>query len=841
MTQDLDVQLASLAAAPVLLVATDFDGTVAPIVSRPELVDPNREAIVALRRLSEMPNTHVAVISGRALADLSSRLGAVTAARLVGSHGSEFEAGFVDTLTVELQERLVAAGRALDEVAARFPGAHVERKPASVAFHYREVDPARTLDVVAAVDARIPSSEGLHRKLGKMVIEFGALPLDKGSALENLRSRLGASAVVYFGDDVTDEDAFAKLRGPDVGVKVGPGDTLAPFRVADPVEVSRSLARIAELRTAWHGGTSDVPIEEHALLSDQRTIALVAANGRIPWLCLPRIDSASIFAELLGGPAAGYFEVRASSGLRARSQRYVGDSLVLETSWDGFRVVDYLDAAGGRAYQRAGRASLFRVIEGSGRVLVTFAPRLDFGRGETHLRKVDGGVAVEGSIDAIVLLARGVEFEIVAEGAHAVARAEFDLGAEPVVLELRYGTANVDASQLPERARREQNVRFWQGWASTLTLPTLHHDAVKRSALVLKALTYGPTGAIAAAGTTSLPESFGGCRNWDYRFCWPRDAAVSAHALALLGATGAGQKLIDWLLTILESAGHGAMIAPVYTVSGAHLPPEAELPHLPGYGGSRPVRVSNAAAHQIQLDVFGPICALVAELAARECPLSGEHLRFLDSIVATIAERWREPDHGIWEIRLPRRHHVHSKVMCWQAVDRAIAASRYLGRSRNEWSALRDEIRDEIVREGRAAGVPHFGTAYGLSDPDAAAMWVGLSGMLPMHDPTVVATVEVVERELLRDSGVYRYRFDDGLPGQEGAFNVCTSWFIEMLACAGRRDEAKALLARYAELAGATGSMAEEFDPECGRALGNVPQAYTHAGLISAAVRLDRE
>jgi trehalose 6-phosphate phosphatase len=834
----LDDRIREIAQAPILLVATDFDGTVAPIVLRPDQVDPNREALVALRRLSETPDTHVAVISGRALADLSSRLGPISAARLVGSHGSEFEAGFVDSLSDAQREKLEAVADTLSEIALRYPGSMVERKPASVAFHYRAVDRSQHAEVVEVVASSGLGALELDVKRGKMVIEFGVIPLDKGVALEKLRQRLGASAVVYFGDDVTDEDAFAKLRGPDLSVKVGDGETCAAYRVADSEEVARVLARIAKLRSAWHCGSADVPIEAHALLSDQRTIALVAPNGRIPWFCAPRIDSAAIFAELLGGASAGYFEVRASGSRVSTRQAYVGDSLVLETHWPGFKVTDYLDAAAGMAFQRAGRTSLFRIIEGTGPVTVTFAPRFDFGRGETRLERIEGGIVIQGTVDSVVLHAPGVEFEIFEEGHQPIARATFELGADPVVLELRYGTANIDAPRIPERRRREQNIQFWQSWASSLRVPQAYSEQVRRSALVLKALTYGPTGAIAAAGTTSLPESLGGTRNWDYRFCWPRDAAVSAHSLARIGATGIGQKFLDWLLDILESAGHGAMLAPVYTVAGAHLPPEAELTHLHGYGGSRPVRVSNAAAQQIQLDVFGPIGALIAELARQGCPLSGEHRRLVESMVATIEQRWREPDHGIWEIRLPRRHHVHSKVMCWQAVDQSMEVSRYLGRVRDDWRVLRDTIRDEIVREGTAWGAMHYGTSFGHADVDAAALWVGLTGMLPPDDPRYRATIEVVERELTCPDGVYRYRFDDGLPGREGVFNLCTTWLVESLMATGRRPAAEALFQRYLQQCGPTGSLAEEFDPVGRRALGNVPQAYSHAGLISAAVRL---
>jgi len=830
-----------LARTPILLVASDFDGTLAPLAAHPSQAEPDRQAVVALKALAGMPQTHVAIISGRALSDLAQRTGATDGVHLVGSHGSEFDLGFATMLAAPAREMLARLKADLSALAGALPGCLLEEKPAGFAFHYRNADqPAavKVVDLILDGPGRLP---GVHVRHGKCVIELSVVETDKGKALERLRQRMGASAVLFVGDDKTDEDGFAVLAGPDVSVKVGPGETAARYRVADTVGVARLLARVAERRAGWLAGEAAVPIEQHALLSDQRTCALVTPDGRIDWLCLPRIDSAAIFAELLGGPTAGYFEVRPPGEAAPQSHQYVDDTLVLETRWATMRVIDYMDCTGGRAFQRAGRTDLLRVIEGRGRVCITFAPRLDFGRVGTALRAVEEGLVVEGAIDSVVLYAPGVRWQIREEGKHQTAVAEVDLPSSPLVLEMRYGTASLAGPTLPETARRERTMGHWSGWASSLALPKTQADLVRRSALLLRALHYGPTGAFVAAATTSLPECAGGVRNWDYRFCWPRDASLAASSLVRLGATGPAIRFLDWMLGVLEDSGPGALISPVYTVTGGHLASEGEVAELSGYRGSRPVRVGNAAAHQVQLDVFGPIAELVALLAERGAALSSEHWRMLESIVGAVAQRWRDPDHGIWEVRLARQHHVHSKVMCWQTVDRALSVARYLGRDRPDWEGLRATIAADIVGQGWNMNVGAFCATYAGSEPDAAALSVGLSGLLPADDPRVAATVALVEQNLRRGVAVYRYRYDDGLPGREGGFNLCTAWLIEALYRLGRRAAAKALFEEYVRLAGPTGLMAEEYDPQTRMALGNVPQAYSHVGLINLACMFDAD
>jgi trehalose-phosphatase len=835
---ELDQKIDELARSPILLVASDFDGTIAPIVSDPALAEADRESIVALKALAAMPQTHVAIVSGRALSDLALRTADTPNLHLVGSHGSEFEPGVVIDLDEAAEALLDRLNRELTDIAARAAGTAVEVKPAGLAFHYRNADDATAAAAVERIMAGPATWSGVHVREGKKVVELSVVATDKGRALQRLRQRLGASAVLFLGDDVTDEDAFVTLAGPDAGVKVGPGDTRAAFRIDSTFDASRLLARLTDLRADWLAGAEAVPIEHHSLLSDQRTCALVDPHGRIVWLCLPRIDSSAVFSELLGGPSAGFLDIRPIDANTRPRQRYVGDSMILQTEWPALRVLSYLDCGGGRASQRAGRTDLVSVIEGRGRARIIFAPRLDFGRMITRLRPCESGVEIEGALDSIVLYGAGVKWQIVDEGRHQTAIGEIDVSYKPVVLELRYGTGNLSEAAIPEATRRQRVMHFWSNWADTLTLPSAATDLVRRSAITLNALCYGPTGAIAAAATTSLPEHAGGSRNWDYRFCWPRDAAMSAASLARLGATGPGLRLLDWLLAILEHSDQAAMLAPVYTVTGAHLSSEGEITELAGYCGSRPVRVGNAAAHQVQLDVFGPIVELIALLAERGEALSSEHWRMTESIVGAVAARWREPDHGIWEVRTNRRHHVHSKVMCWLTVDRGLRVARYLGRRRDEWTALREEIAQDVLTHGFNERIGAFGATYEFATADASALSVGLSGLLAPDDPRVIRTIDYVEKQLREGPIVYRYRYDDGLPGVEGGFLICTAWLIEAYAMMGRHDDAATLFEQYAALAGPTGLLPEQYDPHRRQALGNYPQAYSHLGLIDTALRL---
>jgi len=832
-------RLADLASTPVLLVACDYDGTVAPIVADPEHALPKRETITALRGLSELRDTEVAVISGRSLRELDRLAGLPGAVHLVGSHGSEFDPDFAERLTPGQRALLARWQSELEAIADSTPGLSIENKPASLAFHYRKVSDEAGDAALKAVLAGPGSSPGVHLRHGKKVVELSLFSTNKGDALERLRSRVGATAVVFIGDDVTDEDAFATLKGPDVGVKVGAGQTRAAYRVGEPGDVARLLAFLLLRREAWGESGSVVPIESHSLLSDQRSMALLNPHGRITWLCLPRVDSPATFAELVDGPAAGYFAIRPAEGGEPTSQVYRDGSMVLETRWPTFTVTDFFDCSLGRPQQRAGRSDLLRVVQGSGRVVAEFAPRLDFGRVPTQLSAHASGLRVEGALDPLVLRAPRVDWEIVQEGAHHTARAEFELDEQGVVFDLRYGTGSLEDTQRRALQRRDLTDSFWSSWANRLVLPSVASDLVLRSALTLKALCHEPSGAIAAAATTSLPEHLGGVRNWDYRYCWLRDGALTARALLRLESQSEAMAYLDWVLAVVDSCMAPSRLQPVYGVGGEMVPPDAEIRELSGYRGSRPVRTGNSAARQVQLDVFGAVVDLVHALVECDAPLSFKHWRVVEAMVQAVVERWREPDHGIWERRMAPRHHVHSKVMCWLTLDRAAEISRrFLDRDRDDLRAQRDEIAADILAHGWNEKVSSFTENYGGDGIDASCLHVGLSGLLPPDDARFVATVAAVEKELRHGPTVFRYRSEDGLPGLEGGFHICASWLVDAYLLVGRQDDARQLFDEIAALAGPTGQLSEEFDPTTRTALGNVPQAYSHLGLIENAVAL---
>jgi len=473
-------------------------------------------------------------------------------------------------------------------------------------------------------------------------------------------------------------------------------------------------------------------------------------------------------------------------------------------------------------------------------VQITFAPRLDFGRTTTRLALRDDGLEIDDTIDPIVLRAPGVAWEFHEEGPHQTAVGRVTLRGEPLRLELRYGTGSLRENQSTTFEDRYRLTKaYWESWADRLVLPKRESRLVRRSALVLKGLCYGPTGGIVAAATTSLPEHLGGIRNWDYRYCWLRDAAMSATALVKLGSFTEAMGFLDWMLGVIDRAVAPERLMPLYTVTGHEVGAEAEIAELAGYAGSRPVRVGNAARGQVQLDVFGPIAELIWQLLLAEAPLSSEHWRLAEALVHAVEARWHEPDHGIWEIRKPRRHHVHSKVMCWLTVDRGIRISeRFLDRPRPGWEQLRDQIANDILANAWDESASAYTAAYGTNELDAASLWIGLSGLVDCTDPKFTSTIDAVERGLRCGPTVYRYLTDDGLPGREGGFFICASWLVDSLFKAGRRQEADTLFEDLIELSDNTGLYPEEFDPLLGKTLGNHPQAYSHLGIIENAITL---
>ncbi len=845
-------QIKLLSAAPILLIACDFDGTLAPIAEHPSQVAPHRTALGTLQQISAMRQTFAGVVSGRALADLKERLGPQPRVRLIGSHGGESHDGrLLVTPSGAMLEKLASVRAEVSRLADSVPGAWAEVKPLGVAVHYRQASDEAARPMLDAIERTVRGLEGVRILHGKRVVEMVVGGGDKGLAILNLKHATAASHVLFVGDDATDEDAFGVLGPLDLSVKVGPGESKAAFRVESPDQVAELLEEVFAARSAYLASRVPPPIESLRLLSDQRACGLVDANGRVVWLCLPRIDSPPVFAELLGGPSRGFWEVVAADCATPPRQTWLEQSWVLETTWGPsttseqamplLRVTDYLDTSMGRGYQRAGRSDVIRVLSGTGRAIVRFAPRLDFGRVSTRLRVVDHGLEVVGGQEPLMLYSPDVIWTITDEGPHQTAIAEVPLAGREIVLELRHGTLSCKPAAQSESERRGQTVRSWSSWSHSLRLPERYRPHVERSALVLKALCQGPTGAIAAAGTTSLPEQLGGVRNWDYRYCWPRDGAMSAAALVRLGNTGIAMRFLDFLAGIVASLPSPDRLRPIYDVAGHDLGSEAEISELSGYAQSRPVRIGNAAAAQVQLDVFGPIVDLAALVAERGAPVTPEVWRLVESMVRAVTLRWREPDQGVWEIRAPARHHVHSKIMCYHAVDRAlVVADLALGHSRPEWAALRDDIARDVLEHAWSEELQAYAGFYGGRTLDTAVLLMAGTSLVSSAPERFALTVDAINKTLRQGPVVRRYIEEDGLPGEEGGMLICACWLVEAMTRVGRASEARELLDQVVAVIPPSGLMSEQIEPETHVALGNTPQAYSHLGLINAVLCLEK-
>jgi pentatricopeptide repeat protein len=582
------------------------------------------------------------------------------------------------------------------------------------------------------------------------------------------------------------------------------------------------------------------------MLANGRTVALLAPDAKVTWLCAPGPDSAAVFADLVGGSPAGHFSVRpARRDGMPLGQRYRPGTMTVETRWSGLTVTDWLDSAVpvGDSATAPEAITLVRLLTGNVNARVEFAPRPEYGQVAVRLQPLGDGLLVLGSNEPMALHSPGVEWEVYNDAGHQSARAEVDLAAMngQAVLELRCGTHSLHPWDDAVEARMSRVEQSWRDWASSLKLPGIAREQVLRSALTLRGMCHEPTGAILAAATTSLPEEIGGVRNWDYRYCWLRDAAMTARALVDLGSLDEAESFLGWVDRCVErTGGHPERLHPLYTVDGWDLGAEAVIDTLPGYAGSRPVRIGNAANRQLQLDVFGPIADLIAAVAAQRGSVLDQEWRVIDAMVSAVERRWHEPDHGLWEARLPPRHHVYSKVMCWLTVDRAVRlVAQHGGEPRQDWIRLRDRIGANIVERGWHEEAGAYTVAYGHPEMDASSLWVGLSGLLEDDDPRFLATVLAIEAELRSGPIVYRYKWDDGLPGVEGGFHVCSAWMIEAYLRTGRRADAEELFDQMLDCTGPTGLLPEQYDPQAERGLGNHPQAYSHLGLIRCALLLD--
>ena len=591
-----------------------------------------------------------------------------------------------------------------------------------------------------------------------------------------------------------------------------------------------------------------LPIGDYALLSDCRSAALVSRDGSVDWLCLPRFDAPSVFCRLLD-PAGGRFAIRPAGEFRA-SRRYVDQTMVLETTFTtpgGTAVLtDALAVGRGERGHGLGAGSpgmlLRRLVCSSGEIEaeVSYAPRPEYGLIHPLLAPVPGGLSARGGADRL-LLSTPVSLDV--SGDTATARIRLAAG-QAAVFALSHGQmagpplAAWTAEEIT--ARLDDTLEGWRSWSA-------HHqnyegpwrELVHHSGRVLQALTFEPTGAIVAAPTTSLPEAVGGDRNWDYRYTWVRDASLTMEALWVAACPDEAIKFFAFLAD--AAAGQlqdGADLQIMFGIGGERDLSERELPHLAGWRGSRPVRVGNGAWRQRQLDVYGELLGAAHRLVDQLGELDPVTQRFLTAAADTAASRWREKDQGIWEIRGEPRDFVYSKLMCWVALDRAIALAEQFGAGDrvDGWAAARDDIRAAIVERGWNERAGAFTQAFGSEDLDASSLMLSITGFLPGDDPRMKATIDATVQRLTDTRGlVYRYRARDGLAGEEGTFLLCTFWLAHAQALAGQVEAAIATFERAVAEINDVGLLAEEVDSRSGQMIGNFPQAFSHIGLINAA------
>jgi GH15 family glucan-1,4-alpha-glucosidase len=577
-------------------------------------------------------------------------------------------------------------------------------------------------------------------------------------------------------------------------------------------------------------------IADYAVIGDTRSIALISRRGSIDWLCWPRFDAPSIFARLLDANKGGHFAIAPSVPFTA-TRRYVGETNVLETTFacDGGEatLVDLMPVL--TEEEKRHRLTPFRQIlrrvecvRGEVPIAVDFVPRPDYARIVPRLELRDDRVHCAWGAHVLNLRSdarfddRGTaEFTL-----RAGERRTFALGFDdhtPAVF------PTLDGGDV------ERSIAFWSRWSSQLTYKGPYRDAVLRSALVLKLLTYAPSGGIAAAATTSLPEKIGGIRNWDYRYCWLRDASFTVSALYDCGFEREGAAFVDWLLYSTRLTQPRLQI--LYDVFGESRLPERALEHLDGYRGSRPVRVGNDAHGQFQLDVYGEVIGAMEEAVQRGEPLDRDRRRLVLRLADVVTKRWREPDDGIWEKRGGRRQHIHSKIMAWSALD---CAERLTGKA----APAKKEILDYVLTKGFDRNLNSFVAVAGEADVDASLLYAMRVGIVKPDDPRMLGTIDAIRARLGRDELLYRYDTrteDDGLPAGEGAFLACSMWLVEALALGNRRAEAEDVFEKVLRRANDVGLFSEEVDPDTGELLGNFPQALTHIGLMNAALCLSAE
>ena len=597
------------------------------------------------------------------------------------------------------------------------------------------------------------------------------------------------------------------------------------------------MLEIARGRHRMHGVSR---IEDYALLGDLQTAALVSRTGSIDWCCFPRFDSGACFAALLGGPEHGRWLLAPAGAVRRTKRRYRHDTLILETVYEtdegSVRAIEFMPP-------RGAAPDIVRIVEGLDgivRMRSHLAIRFDFGKIVPWVRRVDHArVAIAGP-DALCL-----RTPIEIHGEEMTTVSEFTVGAGeriPFVLTWFPSHQDLPDAHDPERALSETE-EYWLDWAGRCGHEGDYHEEIHQSLLVLKALTYAPTGGIVAAPTTSLPEWIGGVRNWDYRYCWLRDATLTLLAMLNAGYSDEAMAWRQWLLRAV--AGDPDDVQIMYGIAGERRLDERVLDWLPGFEGSLPVRVGNAASKQIQLDAYGEVVDALYQTRRHGAPADDNVWSLTRKLLEWLEEGWRREDAGIWEVRGPNRHFTHSKVMAWVAFDRAVRSHDEFGREGpvERWRELRDEIEAEVLTRSWNEEKRAYSQSYGSDEIDASVLLMPLVGFLEATDERFVSTVEAIRRELTVDGLVLRYLSHadgdvDGLPAGEGVFLPCSFWLAEVLARQGRIDEARELFERLLDIRNDVGLLAEEYDPASARQLGNFPQAFTHLALVGAAIAI---
>jgi GH15 family glucan-1,4-alpha-glucosidase len=583
------------------------------------------------------------------------------------------------------------------------------------------------------------------------------------------------------------------------------------------------------------------PLEEYALIGDCETAALVSNAGSIDWLCWPRFDSGACFAALLGGPEHGRWLIAPAQDARRTFRRYRQNTLILETGLEtsegAVTLIDFMPPRG----RNSDIVRLVRGDRGHVRMRTELVLRFDYGRTVPWVNRLaDGTFRAIAGPDMVVL-----HTPIALQGKDLTTVAEFDVTAgDTIPFVLTHGASHLDPPEpIVPHSSLAHTEEFWTEWADQNESRGEWSDAVLRSLITLKALTYAPTGGIVAAPTTSVPEQLGGTRNWDYRFCWLRDATLTLLALMNAGYYDEACAWRDWLLR--AAAGAPGQLQIMYGLAGERRLTEYEVPWLPGYENSRPVRLGNAAHGQLQLDVFGEVMDALHQARGGGLDSGEADWAFQRALLAHLEKTWDEPDEGIWEVRGGRRHFTHSKVMAWVALDRGVRAieTHGLAGPLDRWRQLRKRIHADVCEQGFNREIGSFVQSYGSRELDASLLLLPTMGFLPASDPRIRGTIEAIERRLFVDGFLLRYdthTSDDGLPEGEGAFLACSFWLADAYVLVGRTADARRLFERLLTLRNDVGLLAEEYDTRAHRLVGNFPQAFSHVALVNTAHNLAR-